>query len=458
MKYAGEEMFRDFILNGHWWLPSDPNGAAYGTLSYSVDRIKLRLDRAFTPELDTAYGVGSVKIPIILGRANDSSHITLLRAFYWNSHGNEIDLLANEIVVGAHLDRAYVVREAVVRFTNLEEWTSCPLVQQSPGDADVAVRFSVTKDSQPNLQVSELPSLKNLTLSTDLEVSHDLVETKLTNQSRFTLEFTQPATLETVTDSVRSLGNLLALLIDDPVQPTNIRLAIQFDPTGPDIFANYAIPPRATLPQKKLEFEMLLPFQDLRQTNTAETLFKNWFQEEEVLRPVYDLLLSTVYSPGQHVQSTFLSLAQALESFHRRVHGGNYLSEEGYSSIKNALIAAIPAGIDEKLSGKLKAMLQYANELSLKSRLDNLLEGIRRDHLDNLAGTDDPRRFVRSLVDIRNYLTHYGEHKPSILESTTEMYNLNRRLTALLLLLILKYLGLPEDFVYVPVVARLRLF
>jgi len=265
-------------------------------------------------------------------------------------------------------------------------------------------------------------------------------------------------TLETVTDSVRSLGNLLALLIDDPVQPTNIRLAIQFDPTGPDIFANYAIPPRATLPQKKLEFEMLLPFQDLRQTNTAETLFENWFQKEEVLRPVYDLLLSTVYSPGQHVQSTFLSLAQALESFHRRVHGGNYLSEEGYSSIKNALIAAIPAGIDEKLSGKLKAMLQYANELSLKSRLDDLLEGIRRDHLDNLAGTDDPRRFVRSLVDIRNYLTHYGEHKPSILESTTEMYNLNRRLTALLLLLILKYLGLPEDFVYVPVVARLRLF
>ena len=31
-----------------------------------------------------------------------------------------------------------------------------------------------------------------------------------------------------------------------------------------------------------------------------------------------------------------------------------------------------------------------------------------------------------------------------ILESTIEMYNLNRRLTALLLLLIFKYLGLPR--------------
>jgi hypothetical protein len=459
MKYAGEEMFSDFTLNGHWWLPSNPNGAAYGTLSYSVDRIKLRIDRAFTPELDTAYGVGSVKLPVILGRANDSSSVTVLRAFYWGSNGNEIDLLANEIVVGAHLDSAHaVVREAVVGFTNLEEWTAYQLVQQSAGDGDAAVRFFVTKDLKPNLQVSGLPSLKTLTLSTDLQVSHDPVETKLTNQSRFTLEFSHPATLQTVTDSVRSLGNLLALLMDEPVQPTNIRLWMQFEPTGPDVSANYAIPPRATLPKKKPEFEMLLPFDDLQQTNTAETLFNNWFQKEQILRPVYDLLLGTIYSPGQYVQSTFLSLAQALESFHRRVYQGQFLPDEEYSSIKNALIEAIPGGIDAKLTTKLKTMLQYGNELSLKSRLEYLFQGIRQDHFDNLSGNKSPREFIRLLLDLRNYLTHYAGKRPPILESTVEMYNLNRRLAALSTLLIFKYLGLPEDFVYVPVVGRLRLF
>ena len=30
MKYAGEEMLRDFTLNGHWWIPTNPKGAAYG--------------------------------------------------------------------------------------------------------------------------------------------------------------------------------------------------------------------------------------------------------------------------------------------------------------------------------------------------------------------------------------------------------------------------------------------
>jgi hypothetical protein len=170
------------------------------------------------------------------------------------------------------------------------------------------------------------------------------------------------------------------------------------------------------------------------------------------------LLLGTIYSPGQYVQSTFLSLAQALESFHRRVYQGQFLPNEEYSSIKNALIEAIPAGIDAKLITKLKTMLQYGNELSLKSRLEYLFQGIREDHFDNLSGNKSPREFIRLLVDLRNYLTHYAGKRPPILESTVEMYNLNRRLAALSTLLIFKYLGLPEDFVYVPVVGRLRLF
>ena len=190
MRYAGEEIFRDFTLNGHWWIPTNPNGAACGALSYSVDRIKLQLDRAITPELNTAYGVGSAKLPVILGRTNDSSDVTVLGAFYWNSHGREIDLLANEVVIGAHLNDSTlaVVREAIVGFSNLEEWTARKLVQQSV-DGDQRAYFLVTKDLKPDLRVSKLPHLKTLTLSTHLRVLHDLAETKLTNQSRFTLEF-----------------------------------------------------------------------------------------------------------------------------------------------------------------------------------------------------------------------------------------------------------------------------
>jgi len=155
---------------------------------------------------------------------------------------------------------------------------------------------------------------------------------------------------------------------------------------------------------------------------------------------------------------TFLSLAQALESFHRKAYEGKYLSEQEYSCVRKALVDAIPADLDKKLSVKLKSMLQYGNELSLKSRLEELFEGIRRDHFNNLSGTDNPGKFIRLLVDIRNYLTHYEGRKPSILDDAVEMFNLNRRMKALLMLLMFKHLGLPEDFVYLPVLGRLGLF
>ena len=452
-------MFRDFTLNGHWWIPNNPDGAAYGALSYSADRIKLQLDRAITPELNAAYGVGSPKIPIILGRTNNSADVTVLGAFYWNSHGREIDLLANEVVVGAHLNDSTLsaVREAVVGFSNLEEWTGRQLVQQAV-DNDQRAHFLVAKDLKPDLQVSDLPSLKRLTLSTDIRVLHDLAETRMTNQSRFIMEFEHLATLRTVTDSVRSLSNLLTLLMDEPVQPTRIRLTMQLAHAGPDVSANYASPARSALPKKRREFEMLLPFDDLSQSKTAEALFSNWFQKEQILRPVYDLLLSAIHSRGQYAQSTFLSLAQALESFHRKIYEGEYISKSEYSIIKKALVNAIPVGIDAKLSDKLKSMLHFGNELSLKSRLEYLFAGIRRDHLDNLAGTDDCAQFIRSLADIRNYLTHHEGKKPSILESPVAMYNLNRRVAALLMILLFKYMGVPENLIYLPVVAHLRLF
>ena len=67
-------------------------------------------------------------------------------------------------------------------------------------------------------------------------------------------------------------------------------------------------------------------------------------------------------------------------------------------------------------------------------------------------------QFTKTLADIRNYLTHYSGKKPVILESTVEMYNLNRRMAGLLTLLIFKYLGLPENAVFLPIKSQLRLF
>src|ERR1700733_3937289 len=174
-----------------------------------------------------------------------------------------------------------------------------------------------------------------------------------------------------------------------PVMPSHIQLALQLESDGPKTLANYAEPPRTAKPRKKSLFEMPFPLRDLEGQQILEVLFRNWFDKEQILRPVYDLLLGTVYSPGQYVQSTFLSLAQALESFHRRVHGGQYILSDDYSRLRETLVGTLPGDLDERLAGKLKSMLAFGNELSLKSRLEDLFSGMLPQHFADLCGISD---------------------------------------------------------------------
>jgi len=41
------DMFSEFSLKGNWWLPGDPNDRVSGTLQFSGEGIKLRLDHSF---------------------------------------------------------------------------------------------------------------------------------------------------------------------------------------------------------------------------------------------------------------------------------------------------------------------------------------------------------------------------------------------------------------------------
>jgi hypothetical protein len=222
---------------------------------------------------------------------------------------------------------------------------------------------------------------------------------------------------------------------------------------------DYFVPSRTIGPKERSEFDMPFPLRHFADGNSAENLFKEWFLKEEVLRPVCDLLLSTVYNPGSYVQSTFLSLAQGLESFHRRTHHGTYVPKEDYAGIREILQSAIPSNTPQELKQKLLSTLAFANELSLKTRIKQLFEGVDPKHATDLTGYPDLRKFTTLFAEIRNYLTHYDEaRRPPIIDNVVDMYNLNRRLRAILTLLLLKYLGLNENMLFLPLKSHLRLF
>ena len=190
-----------------------------------------------------------------------------------------------------------------------------------------------------------------------------------------------------------------------------------------------------------------MPF-PLAALGEAETknLFKNWFRNIESLRPVYSLLLSTVYEPDQYVQSTFLSLVQGLETFHRRLYEGIYIPKAEYEETRKSLVAAIPLQTTPRIREKLTGMLNWGNELSLRDRLKETLGSLSQGSWTKLTNHSVQEDFIHTVVDIRNNLTHYKEtKKPTIIEKSLEMYNLNQQLRAVLTVLLLKHLGVEEN-------------
>lgn len=102
---------------------------------------------------------------------------------------------------------------------------------------------------------------------------------------------------------------------------------------------------------------MPLSFKTLAEYTAS--LFASWFTNEELLGPVYNLLLSTMFHKGQPLETFFLSLMHAIETFHRRAYGGTYMSKASYEPIRELLVGGVPSGLGQEFEKKLKDMMEY---------------------------------------------------------------------------------------------------
>lgn len=149
---------------------------------------------------------------------------------------------------------------------------------------------------------------------------------------------------------------------------------------------------------------MLFSYSDI--DDYFENCLKNWFNKKEDLEPVYRLYFGTMYNPSMFLQNKFLSLIQALESYHRRIYGGKYCTDEDYGEIYAKMLESIAYNIDSGLQEKLKSYLKYANEFSLRKRLKLIRKTLEENGLCDNLSYDRRSLFISDLVDIRNELIH----------------------------------------------------
>ncbi len=183
--------------------------------------------------------------------------------------------------------------------------------------------------------------------------------------------------------------------------------------------------------------DMLFTFAEI--SKEFETHMQSWFANLERLGPVFDLYFGLLHSPKMYENLQFLTLTQAIETYHRRLYEGTDLPEKEHTQRINRILNRTPAEYRTWLMGKLK----YSNELTLRRRLGDIMS-----EYDLVFQTLRPSRdeFVSKVVATRNYLTHYStESERNVLTRAEERLLWVQKLKIIMEGLLLRQAGFDLD-------------
>jgi hypothetical protein len=110
--------------------------------------------------------------------------------------------------------------------------------------------------------------------------------------------------------------------------------------------------------------------------------------------------------------------------------------------IKQALSNAIPKNVTADHRDSLKSRIKYGNEISLRKRLDALVQRLSAPLRQRILGS---RGLIpQSWVETRNYYTHWDESSRESVLDGTAMHRAGVRLKHLLRALYLDVAGIPQ--------------
>jgi hypothetical protein len=172
--------------------------------------------------------------------------------------------------------------------------------------------------------------------------------------------------------------------------------------------------------------------------------------------PLEHLVYGTIRHSSLFVETEFLSLAQAIESFHRLTDKSTVVEPRVFRHFLKNLCQFLQEnwGSSPLMEGCLEKV-RHANEPKFQDRIQSLLTRIDPVRLRKLIG--DPVVFERTLRQTRNHFTHSGiSKKGSVLSDAKAIFLFNQKLHALLRLLLLKNVGFSEESVFEQVFQQSR--
>lgn len=406
----------NFETDGCFWEPRTPDQSFSAHLSANEKRVELSR-AAERVEMERLFSRSEDEITLqilhgdtLLGRCTliglqrvggsgsaNLSTSTILRALRFR---------INLCILGLHLtnESALEIPWAKFSYAGLEGWLR--------SDAQISITntgvlISHPRNSRPLLDFSLVSTRTRIQLqvASNLQFSPLGGTHSASAEPLIVLEPSTPTSVERLLDSACRLENFFSLWMGTSVRLRTVWLKNSSKDDGWAIRRTLLDAP-AEEPDTQARIQADAP-------QLAGAIIA-WMTTPEDFRPVENLVYGVIRNTPLFVETEFLSLAQAVESFHRLTD-------------TNAAVQQI-----------------------FRDRMDSLLSRIRTDHAETLLG--DLPVFERTLRHTRNFLTHPGiRRQPEVLTDTKQLFLFNQKLKAFLRLLLLLNLGVSEDVAFEPV-------
>jgi len=360
--------------------------------------------------------------------------------------------IANIVFIGCHFQKEEMIlfNEMSINCSNLDEWISISGLSHHTEFDQGGHLTKMTYEFKPPTEISAGITDCVISLRFTLNAQYEIAGALNLRQTAFiNIKPSTPRSLlsfiEGIFSNVRdfiSLGIGRATHINAIIGKSDV--CISRLPSGEVIFNEIQVFMRTRVLNGQASTinrdEMLFSYHDI--SERFEFYLKNWTDKALLLGPVYQLYFGTLYNPSMYLAHEFLSLAQALETYHRRTVIGKYISDEDYEPQYSTFVDAIKGDISPDFRESLKMKMMYLNEYSLRKRLKDITE--KYGNCISLY-IEHQERFISDVCNTRNYLTHYDEKLSTLAKNGHDLFWLVQKMKAALEICLLSEMGMSAD-------------
>ena len=462
------KILKPLETSGIFWLPEDPNNKQSGILKISeVGEAEIHItslfDRPLKPKAKSPFGVkypheGTKTHDRVVGIIKtEKSHqnVTLEDCSYKYWSTPFIDGIANSIIradfayVGAGYDSKKDIRFSEIRFCveGLDEWLGeySTNVDYKYGENNELsnVRIDFSPLTKKNYSTSYDDMDVEINFSYTLPSGFDIVETKITQKAHISLKSPNLCSFDKFRPLLLKIQILLCFAIDQTVSLTSV---IGYSSEITQELGNgkeFRLPieiyyKSVPMSESKVEFnryDMLLPFPVI--IDQFDRILMQWLNSYGEFQQALDRYFLVMSGASRYVEIRFLLLIQGIEILHRQSSDQAEMDQEKFKKLIETVVNCVPEGRQDWLRSKLC----FANKLSLRRRLKEMLEPF----WDLYKTKINMNSFINSIVDTRNYLTHASSELESKSAKGIELYKLSQNLEALFQLHLLQLIGIRQE-------------